>query len=128
MIPADHLQDHCSMGGICSRKRGQQVDEDGVRRGASGRFSRNTSLKWLGASFSRPPVVDCVSGSGSCPSLMKLCIDKICEVLASFAMFVFRDFALKERKIFILALHKILLFFYIRTLINTLNFQCCQGI
>ena len=75
------------MGGVCSRKRDQQVDEDGVQIQVSGRYGKSGSSKWLRTSFSRP-VIDCQLGRESCPSLMELCIHKICEVLALFSMFV----------------------------------------
>ncbi|CAK7338568.1 unnamed protein product [Dovyalis caffra] len=65
------------MGGICSRKRDQQVIEDGVRRGVSGRYSKSGSSKWLGNSFARP-TADLQSG-GSFPSLLELCIYRIRE-------------------------------------------------
>ncbi|MBA0763064.1 hypothetical protein Gotri_012584 [Gossypium trilobum] len=67
------------MGGVCSRKRDQQVVEDGMRRGVSGRYGKSGSSKWLLTSFSRPMVVH-QPGLAICPSLMELCIDKICEV------------------------------------------------
>lgn len=66
------------MGGICSRKRDQQVIEDGVPRGVSGRYHKSSSSKWLATALSRP-VVNCQPG-GSCPSLLKLCVHKIREV------------------------------------------------
>ncbi|KAI4300813.1 hypothetical protein L6164_034147 [Bauhinia variegata] len=65
--------------GVLRRKRDQQVVEDGLRRGVSGRYSRCTSTKWLGAA-SRP-LSNHGAGRGSCPSLMELCIYKIREVL-----------------------------------------------
>ncbi|KAK2982822.1 hypothetical protein RJ640_021312 [Escallonia rubra] len=66
------------MGGACSRKRNQQVDEDSVHRGVSGRYCKSGSSKWLGTSFSRA-AADIKQGKGKCPSLMELCVYKIRE-------------------------------------------------
>lgn len=63
------------MGVACSRKRDQQVNEDIVHRGVS----KSGSSKWLGTSISRASI-DIKQGNGKCPSLMELCIYKICEV------------------------------------------------
>lgn len=79
IFDAHWSQDCCSMGGACSRKRDQQVDEDSVHRGVSGRYCKSGSSKWLGTSFSRLSV-DIKQGKGKCPSLMELCIRRICEV------------------------------------------------
>ncbi|RYR30534.1 hypothetical protein Ahy_B01g055286 isoform F [Arachis hypogaea] len=66
------------MGGICSRKREQQVMEDDLHRGVLGRYCRSTSTKWPGAkSFRSKP--NNFPGGGTCPSLMELCIHKIGE-------------------------------------------------
>ena len=67
------------MGGACSRKRDQQVNEDSLQRAVSGKYCRIGSSKWLRTSFSRPSF-DILQGEGECPSLMKLCIYKIREV------------------------------------------------
>lgn len=67
------------MGGACSRKRDQQVDEDSENRGVSGRYCKSGSFKWLGNSLSRS-VKDNELGKVRCPSLMELCIYKIREV------------------------------------------------
>lgn len=67
------------MGGACSRKRDQQVNEDSPNRGVSGRYTKSGSSKWLGTSFSRA-CMDASQGKQSCPSLMDLCIYKIREV------------------------------------------------
>lgn len=69
------------MGGACSRKRGQQV-EDGLHRGVPGRYCKSGSSKWLATSFSRP-VVDTHQGSEA-SSLLDLCIRKIREVCLLF--------------------------------------------
>ncbi|CAL5375596.1 unnamed protein product [Camellia sinensis] len=69
---------HYSMGGVCSRKRDPQVNEDNLTRGVSGRYSKSRSSKWLGNSFSRP-AVDNKQGKIPRPSLMELCIYKICK-------------------------------------------------
>ncbi|KAL7222378.1 hypothetical protein ACSBR1_024137 [Camellia fascicularis] len=66
------------MGGVCSRKRDPQVNEDNLTRGVSGRYSKSRSSKWLGNSFSRP-AVDNKQGKIPSPSLMELCIYKICK-------------------------------------------------
>lgn len=67
------------MGGICSRKRDQQVIEDDLRRGVSGRYCRSASTKWLGSRSLRSKANHC-PGGGTCPSLMDLCINKMREV------------------------------------------------
>lgn len=67
------------MGGACSRKRGQQVNEDSGHRGVSVRYCKSGSSKWLGTSISRA-AIDIKQGKGKCPSLMELCTYKICEV------------------------------------------------
>ncbi|XWS27100.1 hypothetical protein CRYUN_Cryun26dG0087400 [Craigia yunnanensis] len=66
------------MGGVCSRKRDEQVVEDGMQRGLSGRYGKSGSSKWLVTSFLRSMVVH-QPGAAICPSLMELCIDKICK-------------------------------------------------
>lgn len=73
------------MGGICSRKRNQQVIEDDFRRGVSGRYCRSGSSKWLGARSLRS-MANHSPGGGTCPSLMDLCINKIREVLVFFGL------------------------------------------
>ncbi|KAJ0029818.1 hypothetical protein Pint_13845 [Pistacia integerrima] len=82
----ESLQDHHSMGGICSRKRDQQVVEDGVQRGVSRLYLRSCSSKWLRASFPRP-AMESKPGGVSCPSLMELCIDNICEDIDKYTSF-----------------------------------------
>ncbi|KAK0572857.1 hypothetical protein LWI29_038205 [Acer saccharum] len=74
------------MGGICSRKRDQQVVEDVVLRGVSARYSKSASSKWLRTSFSRP-LMDTRPGGGNCPSLMELCIYKIRENIDKYTSF-----------------------------------------
>ena len=69
-----------AMGGSCSRKRDQVVDEDVLHRGPSGRYCKSGSSKWLGTSFC--PVLDAQQGGRRPPSLMDLCIDKICQVIS----------------------------------------------
>lgn len=73
------------MGGICSRKRNQQVIEDDFHRGVSGRYCRSGSSKWLGARSLRS-MANHSCGGGTCPSLMDLCINKIREVLVFFGL------------------------------------------
>jgi hypothetical protein len=66
------------MGGICSRKRNQQVIEDDLRRGVSSRrYCRSASTKWLGG---RSFKANHSPGEGTCPSLMDLCKNKMREV------------------------------------------------
>lgn len=73
------------MGGACSRKRDQHV-EDILNRGACGKYSKSSSSKWLATSLSR-------SGSGvkrtkgECPSLLELCVRKIQEVYILFLFY-----------------------------------------
>ncbi|KAH7574334.1 hypothetical protein JRO89_XS03G0283700 [Xanthoceras sorbifolium] len=74
------------MGGICSRKRDQQVVEDVVQRGVSGRYFKSASSKWLRTSFSRP-LMETKPGGGSCPSLMELCIYKIRQDINKYTSF-----------------------------------------
>ncbi|KAJ6363300.1 hypothetical protein OIU78_003472 [Salix suchowensis] len=85
MTSIDNQLDHKSMGGICSRKRDQQVIEDRVRRGASGCYSKSSSSKWLGTSFTRPNA-DLQPG-GSFPSLRELCINRIREDISRYKSF-----------------------------------------
>lgn len=81
MTSIDHKIYIFSMGGACSRKRGQLEDEDNLYGGVPRRYSKSGSSKWLATSFSRP-AIDIQLGTGECPSLMDLCIHKICEVLS----------------------------------------------
>lgn len=74
------------MGGACSRKQGQQVNEEGGYRGVSRRYSRNGSSKWLGASFYRA-AVDGKEGKATCPSLLELCTYEICEKIDQYGSF-----------------------------------------
>lgn len=67
------------MGGVCSRKRDQQVNEESINRGLSVRYFKSGSSKWLGSSISRANT-DIQQRNGKCPSLMELCIYKLCEV------------------------------------------------
>lgn len=67
------------MGGACSRKRDQQVNDDNLHRGVSERYSKSGSSKWLGTTFSRASM-DGSQGKQSCPSLLDLCVYKIREV------------------------------------------------
>ena len=67
------------MGGICSRKRDQEVIEDALPRGVSARYYKSSSSKWLAASSCRPAVDSQLRG-GNCPSLLYLSIKSIREV------------------------------------------------
>ena len=71
------------MGGVCSRKREQQVNEESINRGLSVRYFKSGSSKWLGSSILRAPS-DIKLRNGKCPSLMELCIYDICEVCRFF--------------------------------------------
>lgn len=70
------------MGGVCSRKRSQLVDEDDSFQSPT-RFSKTSSLKWL--LLTLPRSSSDVSrkglgkGPGRCPSLMELCVAKVCN-------------------------------------------------
>lgn len=72
------LQDIFSMGGACSRKQ-EQNNEDSSHRRLSRRYSKSGSLKWSVYSFSCPSM-DFRLQKGECPSLLDLCVQKICEV------------------------------------------------
>lgn len=121
------------MGGICSRKRNQPVIEDGICRAVSGR--RSGSSKWLGPSSLRPTVEQSSGGAGVCPSLLELCICKICQVLAFYGTCKLELVCITCGKNYIcinfqalvylcLLLHMHLCY---RTLTNTVRFQCYQG-
>lgn len=123
MISNCCVQGYCAMGGVCSRKRNQQVDDDGIQVPVSGRYGKIGSSKWLRNSFSRP-VIDFQLGRERCPSLMELCIHKICEVLAHFTMFVLGSCSFVD-----LYLMPNLIFLYLnRTLIDMPNSPCFRGI
>lgn len=80
------------MGGVCSRKRSQLVDE-GDSPQTSPRFSKTSSLKWL--LLSLPRSNSDVSGKGQgnepgrCPSLMELCVARVCQVVLWLHVFEF---------------------------------------
>ncbi|RRT82409.1 hypothetical protein B296_00020076 [Ensete ventricosum] len=65
------------MGGACSRKR-DLLDEDDFRR--SGRYSKSGSSKWLLLMLPRCSTDVTAGRQGKCPSLMELCVAKVCEV------------------------------------------------
>lgn len=69
------------MGGACSRKRDHQDDVYDFQRGFSRRYAKSGSSKWLATSFTRP-VLDIQPGTRNGPSLMDLCVRKICKVIA----------------------------------------------
>ncbi|KAI9116150.1 hypothetical protein K1719_013080 [Acacia pycnantha] len=69
------------MGGVCSRKRDQD-SEDSSHRRLSRRYCNCGSLKWLNSSFSYPSI-DYHLQKGERPSLLDLCIWKICENIQS---------------------------------------------
>ncbi|CAN1289992.1 F-box/LRR-repeat protein 14 [Linum perenne] len=67
------------MGGICSRKRDQRVLDDGIASRVCGRYGKSGSSKWLrNSSFGGHVLADSQTG-GNSPSLMELCIHKICK-------------------------------------------------
>lgn len=66
------------MGGACSRKRDQHV-EDILNRGVSGKYSKSSSSKWLATSLSRSGSGVKRTSNGECPSLLELCVRKIQE-------------------------------------------------
>jgi hypothetical protein len=82
------------MGGVCSRKRSQLVDE-GDSLQTSPRFSKTSSLKWL--LLSLPRTSSDVSrkgqgeGPGQCPPLMDLCVARVCKVVLWLLVFILRD-------------------------------------
>jgi hypothetical protein len=70
------------MGSACSRKRGQLVQEDDLY---SARFSKSGSFKWLLHTLPRSNSADVQRRTqgpapGRCPSLVELCVAKVCEV------------------------------------------------
>jgi len=71
------------MGGACSRKRDHLVEEGDPRRGASWRYSKSGSSKWLLLSLPRCASDVAQRGQGKCPSLMELCVARIREVFFS---------------------------------------------
>ncbi|CAI0388764.1 unnamed protein product [Linum tenue] len=74
------------MGGICSRKRDQDVLGGGSASRVSGRYGKSGSSKWLRNSFGHVAVADCQPG-GNCPSLMELCIQQICKDIERYKSF-----------------------------------------
>nr|CAB3485045.1 unnamed protein product [Digitaria exilis] len=69
------------MGSACSRKRGQLVHADDLY---SARFSKSGSFKWLLHTLPRSSSADVHrktqgSAPGRCPSLVELCVAKVCE-------------------------------------------------
>ncbi|AQK72581.1 Regulatory subunit [Zea mays] len=78
------------MGGVCSRKRSQLVDEGDALQ-TSPRFSKTSSLKWL--LLTLPRSSSDVSGKGQgnepgrCPSLMELCVARVCQDIDRYSTF-----------------------------------------
>lgn len=113
------------MGGACSRKRDHQVVEDSVRSRFSARYSKSGSSRWLGTSVSTRSGVYIQEGRGKCPSLMELCIHKICEVFVFSAyvctiVFLLSDYSMTCITIFLLLCN--------RELVIIIASQCSQGI
>lgn len=69
------------MGGICSRNRGQVVDE-APRKEIVRRYIKSGSSKWLGSSYARQ--VECANATDTddCTSLLEFCVYQICQVCA----------------------------------------------
>lgn len=106
------------MGGACSRKRNQWVDDDSMDGGASGRYCKSGSSKWLGRSLSRASS-DAKQGTGKCRSLMELCICRICEVCLFFVVLL--------KLISVHELNYSPIYCYDRKLTNTKRSPCYQG-
>lgn len=66
------------MGGACSRKRDNLVDEGDQFRP---RYSKSGSSKWMLFTLPRAGSDILRRGQGKCPSLMELCVAKVREVL-----------------------------------------------
>lgn len=79
MIVSESSQGKSLMGSVCSCKRDHYADENITRRGFSGRYFKFGSSKWLESSLFLPDAC-CQFQQSSCPSLMELCVCKICEV------------------------------------------------
>jgi hypothetical protein len=80
------------MGGVCSRKRSQLVDEDDGCQTTT-RLSKTSSLKWmllaLPRSNSDVSRKGQAKGPGRCPSLMELCVATACKVVLWLCVFEF---------------------------------------
>ncbi|KAJ0965929.1 hypothetical protein J5N97_027067 [Dioscorea zingiberensis] len=75
-----------TMGGACSRKR-DLVDDEDPRGGVTGRCSKSGSSKQLMFALSRSSSDALQRGKGKCPSLMELCVRKICEDIGRYNSF-----------------------------------------
>uniref|UniRef100_M1D0U5 F-box-containing protein 1 n=1 Tax=Solanum tuberosum TaxID=4113 RepID=M1D0U5_SOLTU len=73
------------MGSVCSCKRDHYADENITRRGFSGRYFKFGS-KWLESSLFLPAAC-CQFQQSHCPSLMEVCICKICEDIDKYRSF-----------------------------------------
>ncbi|CAH9092089.1 unnamed protein product [Cuscuta epithymum] len=74
------------MGGVCSRKRDQLVEDHNIHRGVPGHYCKSSSSKWLGSSSSRSSF-NAKDGNRKCQSLMELCISTICEDIDKYNSF-----------------------------------------
>uniref|UniRef100_A0A453P2Y5 Uncharacterized protein n=1 Tax=Aegilops tauschii subsp. strangulata TaxID=200361 RepID=A0A453P2Y5_AEGTS len=83
------------MGGVCSRKRSQLVEDDDDSLQTPTRFSKTSSLKWL--LLTLPRSSSDISrkgpgkGPGRCPTLMELCVAKVCKVVLWAYVFCFAE-------------------------------------
>lgn len=67
------------MGGACSRNKVHLINEDTAAKGRTGKYYKNGSSKWLLRSLSSSSSIR-QKELGKYPSLMELCIRKVCEV------------------------------------------------
>ncbi|KAE8817957.1 F-box/LRR-repeat protein 2-like [Hordeum vulgare] len=77
------------MGGVCSRKRSQLVEEDDDSLQTPTRFSKTSSLKWLLLTLPRSSSDVSRKGQGKypdrCPTLMNLCVAKVCKDISKYS-------------------------------------------
>lgn len=111
------------MGSVCSCKSDHYADENATRRGFSSRYFKFGSSKWI-EPYLFLPAGCCQFRRSSCPSLMELCIHKICEVIYSFSRLhvPLRDFMVE----YLCLLRKSYVVCTNRTLTNTIHFQCSR--
>ncbi|TVU29242.1 hypothetical protein EJB05_20800 [Eragrostis curvula] len=78
------------MGGVCSRKRSQLVDE-GDGSPTTTRLSKTSSFKWLLLALPRSSSDVSRKGQanrpGRCPSLMELCVARVCKDIDKYSSF-----------------------------------------
>lgn len=88
-LSSAHPESVTFMGSACSRKRGQLVQEDDLY---SARFSKSGSFKWLLHTLPRSNFADVQRRAqgpapNRCPSLVELCVAKVCKVFYCFFLF-----------------------------------------